>query len=330
MCGLAYDPIEKTSWVYTEYSIFEIVITKEDRNVWEMYLAKGLYEPALQYCKNPAQKDKVWTTQADYYYNTNNYRLAAVYYAKTQKSFEEVTLKFIASNEQNALKTYLTHKLENLKSNTKTKDLTQMTLIATWLTEIYLDKLNQLDVKQKDTFEALREEFEQFLKDYKVRTTSLCCSPDKDNLDKATTCNLISAHGRVEELLHFALVIEDYERVINHHIQQSQWKQALDVITGQSNEELYYKFSPILMYYIPYHTANAWLKQPNLDPHKLIPSLMRYDPANNPAEDKDVRVTSSLTRIDQSSDSIFAVLCEEEQGSCYPQLSTVLVCQGKG
>jgi hypothetical protein len=91
--------------------------------------------------------------------------LAAVYYAKTQKSFEEITLKFINQNEQNALKTYLTNKLENIKSN-KSTDATQLTLIATWLVEIYLDKLNQL--QDKDTFDATKEEFEQFLKDYKV------------------------------------------------------------------------------------------------------------------------------------------------------------------
>jgi hypothetical protein len=51
MIGLAYDPIEKTSWSYAEFSIWEIIVTKEDRNVWEMYLKKGQYEPALQYCK---------------------------------------------------------------------------------------------------------------------------------------------------------------------------------------------------------------------------------------------------------------------------------------
>lgn len=43
-----------------------------------------------------------------------------------------------------------------------------MTAIATWLTEIYLDKLNELKGSNGDAYEALKEEFEGFLKDYEV------------------------------------------------------------------------------------------------------------------------------------------------------------------
>ena len=286
MVGLAYDPFEKTVWVYGEYSVFELVITREDRNVWQLYLDKGQYEAALQYCKNSIQRDKVWSIQADYYFSTNNNRLAAIYYAKTAKSFEEVTLKFITNNDQNALKTYLLHKLENIKTN-KSEDMTQMTLIATWLTEIYLDKLNQLeDTNQKDAFEVAKEEFEQFLKDY------------KDNLNKSnTTCNLLASHGRIEQLLYFTLLIEDFEYVISHYIQNHQYKEALDVMTKQSSEELYYKFSPVLMHYLPYQTVNAWLKAKELDPRKLIPALMRYDPANNPPNIKENQAIKYLEQV---------------------------------
>jgi hypothetical protein len=42
-------------------------------------------------------------------------------------------------------------------------------MVATWLCEIYLDKLNNLkNVDDKDKHEALEDEFCQFLKDYKV------------------------------------------------------------------------------------------------------------------------------------------------------------------
>jgi hypothetical protein len=65
--------------------------------------------------QNTAQKDKVWGVQADHYFNTNNFKLAAEYYGKTQRPFEEITLKFIAINENDALKTYLVHKLQATK-----------------------------------------------------------------------------------------------------------------------------------------------------------------------------------------------------------------------
>lgn len=57
----------------------------------------------------------MWTARADHYYAKNNYQLAAMYYANTQKPFEEITLKFIQKNEQDALKTYLLSRLENMK-----------------------------------------------------------------------------------------------------------------------------------------------------------------------------------------------------------------------
>src|SRR4051812_36179023 len=79
-----------------------------------------------------------------------------------------------------------------------------MTLICTWLTEIYLDKLNLLkdSSSSKDQYQVLKEEFEGFLKDY------------KDHLDKNTTFQLISSNGRISELLFYASVIEDWETVI--------------------------------------------------------------------------------------------------------------------
>lgn len=118
--GLTHDSVSNTTFLYAEYAVYELEITDEDRNVWEMYLQKKQYESALQYCKNPLQKDKVWSAQADHYFNDNNFQLAATYYGKTQKSFEEVTLKFLNINDQNALKTYLLTKLENIK-NSKNK-----------------------------------------------------------------------------------------------------------------------------------------------------------------------------------------------------------------
>jgi len=300
--GLASDSINKTIWLYSQFGVYEVVVNNEDRNVWEMYLEKGQYEDALKYCKNPAQKDKVWTSQADHYFKINNFKLAAEYYGKSQKSFEEVTLKFINLNEIDALKNYLFHKLSSIKhsqNQTQTKnnnfnrDATQITMISTWLTELYLDKLNQFsDIStpnskrsaqtNNDMYSALVEEFEQFLNEF------------KDNLDKNTTFKLISSHGRLDLLLYFATIIEDYERVVSHHIQNGKFLLAIEVMSKQSKEELYYKYSPILMYHIPQQTVNVWISSVNnrehscsLDPRKLIPSLMRYEyPINNPPEDK--------------------------------------------
>lgn len=117
--------------------------------------------------------------QADHFFSQGSYELAAKYYGKTTKQFEEVCLQFIDKNERDALKTFLLNKLDNLKpsvthSNTNpmssawsmkranqgidcvvcvchwwctcSQEPTQRTIVCTWLVEIYLSKLNNLKV----------------------------------------------------------------------------------------------------------------------------------------------------------------------------------------
>jgi protein involved in sex pheromone biosynthesis len=53
---------------------------------------------------------------------------------------------------------------------------------------------------------------------------------------------------------------------------------ALKILKKQSDMELYYKFSPLLMQYIPKETVTAWImKSSELEPMKLIPALVQYD-----------------------------------------------------
>jgi hypothetical protein len=47
--GMASDPIRKTYWIYTDQSIYELVLRNETRDVWDLYLKQGQYEMALQY-----------------------------------------------------------------------------------------------------------------------------------------------------------------------------------------------------------------------------------------------------------------------------------------
>jgi len=49
--GLAADPVRRTYWVFTDQSLFELVVGNEDRDVWKVYLEKGQFEVALRYSK---------------------------------------------------------------------------------------------------------------------------------------------------------------------------------------------------------------------------------------------------------------------------------------
>ena len=112
------------------------------------------------------------------------------------------------------------------------------------------------DSRQKEAYETAKEEFQHFLSTYHVLIClfQLAGNPKlliyvnflfvfffvvffvvakQKNLNQATTFNLISSHGRVEELLYFATVIEDYDRVLSHFIQKGEYLKALEVLGEQ-------------------------------------------------------------------------------------------------
>ena len=112
---MVVDDIKRTFWIYTTFSIYELSVENEERDVWKLYLEKSQYDMALQYCKDPAQKDKVYTAQAKDYFGQRRYQMSAKYFAESAVPFEEVTLKFVEKNERDALRIYLVKKLERFR-----------------------------------------------------------------------------------------------------------------------------------------------------------------------------------------------------------------------
>jgi len=49
--GMSVDTSKNTFWVYTGWSMFELLIVNEDRDVWTLYLEQKQYDMALQYTK---------------------------------------------------------------------------------------------------------------------------------------------------------------------------------------------------------------------------------------------------------------------------------------
>ena len=95
MVGLAYDPVNSVKWLYSNRAVFEVVIEGEDREMWRLFLQQGKYEEALEYAESEEDKQEVMTAHADYYFTNRQYQLAAKLYAKTNRPFEEVALKFV-------------------------------------------------------------------------------------------------------------------------------------------------------------------------------------------------------------------------------------------
>lgn len=114
-------------------------------------------------------------------------------------------------------------------------------------------------------FVSVREEYQDFVNKY------------KSDLDRKTTYEIISSHGRKDELLYYADSVNDYGYVLAYWIQREKWSEALNVLKKQSEPEMFYKYSSVLMSNAPMETVDILMRQNNLNPRNLIPAMLNYN-----------------------------------------------------
>lgn len=268
--GLCSDATAGLFYAYDQNSIFQVSINDEGQDMWKVYLDMKEYAASLANCRDPFQRDQVYLVQAEAAFSSKDYFRAASFYAKINciLSFEEVTLKFISAGEQDALRTFLLRKLDNLEKD----DKCQITMISTWTTELYLDKINRLLLEDDSAVENNNSDYQSIIKEFRA-----FLSDSKDVLDETTTMKLLESYGRVEEMVYFASLKGQYEIVVHHYIQQGEAKRALEVLQKPSVPvDLQYKFAPDLIALDAYETVESWMATKNLNPRKLIPAMMRY------------------------------------------------------
>ncbi|KAB2608172.1 vacuolar protein sorting-associated protein 18-like protein [Pyrus ussuriensis x Pyrus communis] len=148
--------------------LYEMAVDEKDkklcisgRDMWKVYLDMKEYAAALANCRNPLQRD-----QAEAAFATKDYLRAASFFAKINYilSFEEITLKFVTVNEQDALRTFLLRKLDSLAVD----DKCQVTMISTWATELYLDKINRLLLEDDTAVDNRNSEYHLIIKEFRA------------------------------------------------------------------------------------------------------------------------------------------------------------------
>jgi hypothetical protein len=274
--GLYADHKKNTYWLFTQREIFEVVVTDEARDVWKIMLRNEQFDAASRYAKTAAQKDAVATASGDHLVSRRRFSEAAVVYGRSTKPFEEVALTFIDQGEQDALRKYLLTKLSVLKKSSTM----QRIMVASWLIELFMAKLNLLDdtisakaeiseaapiANVQEDLPSMRREFQEFVSKY------------KSDLDRKTTYELISSHGREEELLYFANVIDDYNYVLSYWVQRERWQEAMSVLKKQTDPEIFYQYSSVLMTHVAVELVEVMMRQNNLEANKLIPALLNYN-----------------------------------------------------
>lgn len=278
--SLLADQKKNTYWLFTTQDIFEIVVTDEDRDVWEIMLKSQQFSLASQYAKTPSQKDAVAMASGDHLISKGQYLEAANVYGKSSRPFERVALTFIDHGEQDALRRYLLTKIATYRRSS----IMQRTMIASWLIEIFMSKLNSLDdtittkaqltegtttADTKDDLTALRKEFEDFVNRY------------KGDLDRKTTYDIISSHAREQELLSYATAIDDYNYVLSYWVQRERWQESLDVLKKQTDPSIFYRYGSVLMAHAATELVDILMRHTDLDPLKLTPALLNYNKSNS-------------------------------------------------
>ena len=275
LCLLA-DPTKNTFWLFTTQEIYEIVVTDEDRHVWEIMLKARQFDMASRYARSAAQKDAVAAASGDHLIGKGQYLEAAGVYGKSSRPFEQVALTFIDHGEQDALRKYLVTKLGSYKKSF----VMQRVMIASWLVEILMSKLNSLDdtittkaqltekantADTKDELTVVRKEFGDFVVKYKA------------DLDRDTTYEIISSHGREQELLLYATAINDSNYVLSYWVQRERWQESLNVLKQQTEPSIFYKYSSVLMAHAATELVDILMRHPDLNPRNLIPALLTYN-----------------------------------------------------
>ncbi|KAK3375458.1 Pep3/Vps18/deep orange family-domain-containing protein [Podospora didyma] len=274
--GLCVDIQKNTFWLFTSQEILEIIVRDEDRGIWKIMLEMQQFDAALQYAHTPAQRDAVATASGDYLVGKGSYIEAAGVYGRSSKPFEEVALIFIDNNQPDALRKYLVAKLNTYKKSS----VMQRIMIATWLVEIFMAKLNSLDdtiitgaelsetlnpAQTKEQLNTVRTEYQEFVNKH------------KSDLDRKTVYDVISSHGREEELLFYANAVNDYNFVLSYWVQRERWAEALKVLKRQTDPEVFYRYSSVLMTHAATELVEILMRQSNLKPRNLIPALLEYD-----------------------------------------------------
>ncbi|KAF6805858.1 pep3 vps18 deep orange family protein [Colletotrichum sojae] len=274
--SLCVDLQKNTFWLFTGQEIFEVVVNDEDRNIWQIMLKLQQFDAALQHAKSPMQRETVATSYGDHLVKKRRFLEAAAVYGRSNKPFEEVALTFIDNAEPDALRKYLLAKLATLKKAA----IMQRIMIASWLVEIFMAKLNSLDdtiitqaeladglnpAQSREQLRAVQTEFQEFVNKY------------KSDLDRRTAYDVISSHGREQELLYFANAVNDYNYVLSYWVQRERWDEVLKVLKKQTDPEVFYRYSTVLMTHVASDLVDILMRHSDLKPRKLIPALLEYN-----------------------------------------------------
>uniref|UniRef100_A0A1I8PFA3 Vacuolar protein sorting-associated protein 18 homolog n=1 Tax=Stomoxys calcitrans TaxID=35570 RepID=A0A1I8PFA3_STOCA len=260
------DPFTGVIYLCAEKKVFNFKVDEERRNIWCIYLNMGIYDMAEIHAANDEENlDTVLKSKAQALFDDKKYEEAAKIYAETQMPFEEVCLKFIDLREKRPIITYVQKRLETLSPEADE----QLFVLVAWLIDLYLTEINYPG-RSKEEKHKWQVEYDEFMLNFSV----IKCY----RANRTAIQDLITQHADDHNLAQFAIANEDYDEVLQQHIEAEKYLQALHILQQQKNIELYYKYCPTLIEYLPKETIELMMSQGRkLNVQKLIPTITTID-----------------------------------------------------
>lgn len=106
-------------------------------------------------------------------------------------------------------------------------------------------------------------------------------------LDAKTIYQIMHEFHCPSKLIAFSELIEDYEFILNYHIDVENWDLAISTIikiytkNAEENFESIYKSSTVLLVNSPKKTVETWLKFTDIQYERLIPAILTYNKGNS-------------------------------------------------
>ena len=226
---MLYDEFAKDNGIIllnSNKGLYQISLKDENNDIWKDYLEIGDYQKALNFCGSDKLKQKINRIDAEHEFDElkNGYN-AANKFANSDEKFELVCLKYLMKNDLDGLNIYLeVYKESNLhkenkdknipkdKKEKKKEDLLQLSLICTWVLEIFLNKTK---ISNEDSI----IEFKQIVRE------------NRKYLDPGLIYQLLQSYGKIKEFTEFASIMNDYEKVILYYINNGEIDAALNQLT---------------------------------------------------------------------------------------------------
>jgi len=158
MKGLEMNYATKRVYLFSFNNLYELTIINEEENFWNQYLEAKDYNKALENCKNDEKaRLYIYGLAADNKFENSNFGEAAQIYLDSDRSFEEVVLKYMyskaSSNQANlldntrkkAIKKLLKSKFNSyvtLKNSENMRNAfrIQKPLLTSWMLEINIEQ----------------------------------------------------------------------------------------------------------------------------------------------------------------------------------------------